>query len=124
MKPPIAKGKVRFAQADNDLSKPTPGEYAAYTAKEFLQALEAVADNIPVPGLNTAVKLATKLIEVCDVSSLHVRDVQFHLFLGESCNIRARGGAQEAYQNTRNSLGGRIERKKEGRNSGKAEGRH
>ncbi|KAF8063534.1 hypothetical protein FPV67DRAFT_251307 [Lyophyllum atratum] len=51
-----------------DLGKPTASEYAGETAKEFLKILEAVAQEIPVPGIASAVKIATNLIQACEES--------------------------------------------------------
>ncbi|KAF8074059.1 hypothetical protein FPV67DRAFT_784802 [Lyophyllum atratum] len=64
---PPTKG-AKPAQDVNDLGKPTAGEYAGETAKEFLKILEAVAQEIPVPGVGAAVKIATYLIRACEGS--------------------------------------------------------
>jgi len=62
--------ETRSTQHTDYLQKPTTGEYAGETAKEFLKALQAVAEAIPVPGLGQAVKLATNLIQACEVRLL------------------------------------------------------
>ncbi|KAF8074034.1 hypothetical protein FPV67DRAFT_1666763 [Lyophyllum atratum] len=64
---PPTKG-AKPAQDVNDLGKPTAGEYAGETAKEFLKILETVAQEIPVPGVGVAVKIATNLIKACEES--------------------------------------------------------
>ncbi|GLB42985.1 hypothetical protein LshimejAT787_1204340 [Lyophyllum shimeji] len=61
-------------QDDDSLQKPNTGEYAKETAKEFLKILEA-AEEKPVPGVGTAVRLATSLIQTCEVRrSLNLYD--------------------------------------------------
>ncbi|KAF8074011.1 hypothetical protein FPV67DRAFT_1410258 [Lyophyllum atratum] len=64
---PPTKG-AKPAQDANNLGKPTAGEYAGETAKEFLKILEAVAQEIPVPGVGAAVKIAMNLIKACEES--------------------------------------------------------
>jgi hypothetical protein len=69
MQPSTPLGGAKRALVSNkDLEKPTTGEYAGETAKQFLKVLEAVAAGIPMPGLGTAVHLASKIIDACDVS--------------------------------------------------------
>jgi len=36
--------------------------------KEFLNVLLAVAEQIPVPGVGAAAKIATSIIQACEVS--------------------------------------------------------
>ena len=52
----------------NDLAKPSRTEYTGEGANEFLNALEAVAGLIPLPGVAAAVKIAKNIIQACDVS--------------------------------------------------------
>ena len=63
--------KASAREPENDicgtLAKPTLAEYADEGAKGFLDVLESVADLIPVPGVATAVKVANKIIQACDV---------------------------------------------------------
>lgn len=68
MQPSTPVGEAKRVPSNKDLEKPTTGEYAGETAKQFLKVLEAVAAGIPMPGLGTAVQLATKIIDACDVS--------------------------------------------------------
>jgi len=58
---------VKQKKNKDGLGKPTSGEYAGEAAKEFLKVLEAVAQEIPVPGVGAAVKIATNLIKMCEV---------------------------------------------------------
>ncbi|KAF9065645.1 hypothetical protein BDP27DRAFT_45443 [Rhodocollybia butyracea] len=60
------KGKVR---TDNDdRGAPSKSEYARETGKELLDVLEAVAEQIPVPGVAIAIKMANNLIRTCENS--------------------------------------------------------
>ncbi|KDR74709.1 hypothetical protein GALMADRAFT_141056 [Galerina marginata CBS 339.88] len=52
----------------DELAKPTATEYASEAAKSFLDALEAVAGQIPVPGVAAIVKIAKSIIQACDES--------------------------------------------------------
>ncbi|KAF5378118.1 hypothetical protein D9615_007542 [Tricholomella constricta] len=62
---PPKEAKLQF---DDGLGKPTSSEYTGEAAKEFLKVLAAVAEQIPVPGVGAAVKIATNLIQACDDS--------------------------------------------------------
>ncbi|KAF9065646.1 hypothetical protein BDP27DRAFT_1424624 [Rhodocollybia butyracea] len=53
---------------DDDLGAPSKREYARETGNELLVILEAVAENIPVPGVAIAIKLAKTLIQMCEDS--------------------------------------------------------
>ncbi|KAG5653954.1 hypothetical protein H0H81_009070 [Sphagnurus paluster] len=55
------------------LGTPSKGEYVVQATREFLQVLETVADGIPIPGVGTAVKTATKLIQACDESHARLK---------------------------------------------------
>ncbi|KAF9065640.1 hypothetical protein BDP27DRAFT_45291 [Rhodocollybia butyracea] len=60
------KNKVRI---DNDnQGAPSKSEYARETGKELLDVLEAVAEQIPVPGVAIAIKMANNLIRTCENS--------------------------------------------------------
>ncbi|KDR71703.1 hypothetical protein GALMADRAFT_229257 [Galerina marginata CBS 339.88] len=59
---------VNQAKDDSSMAVPTSKEYAGEAAKEFLDALEAVADQIPLPGVATIVKVAKNIIHACDDS--------------------------------------------------------
>ncbi|KAF8069974.1 hypothetical protein FPV67DRAFT_995238 [Lyophyllum atratum] len=59
---------ARQAPDDGGIGKPTRSQYAGEAGKEFLKVLQAVADQIPVPGVGAAVKIATGLIQACEES--------------------------------------------------------
>ena len=56
-----------LAKEDSTLAKPNTAEYAGEVTKEFLDVLEAVADQIPLPGVSVAVKIAKNIMQACDV---------------------------------------------------------
>ncbi|KAG5653952.1 hypothetical protein H0H81_009068 [Sphagnurus paluster] len=55
------------------IARPTSEEYIGETANEFFQALENIAEYIPIPGVAVAVKIATKLIRACDENRATLR---------------------------------------------------
>ncbi|KAF9070489.1 hypothetical protein BDP27DRAFT_1263642 [Rhodocollybia butyracea] len=60
--------KHKVQNDNNNLSAPSRSEYVRETGKELLEVLEAVAENIPVPGVASAIKLAKNLIQMCEDS--------------------------------------------------------
>ncbi|KAF9062395.1 hypothetical protein BDP27DRAFT_1451765 [Rhodocollybia butyracea] len=60
------KNKVRTD--NNDQGAPSKTEYVRETGKELLEVLEAVAEQIPVPGVAIAIKMANNLIRTCENS--------------------------------------------------------
>ncbi|KAF5378128.1 hypothetical protein D9615_007576 [Tricholomella constricta] len=66
------KGKEKeTAKDDVDdglVHKPTTGEYVGEAGRGFLLILEAVADEIPVPGVGVVVRLAVGIIKGCEGS--------------------------------------------------------
>ncbi|KDR74748.1 hypothetical protein GALMADRAFT_157340 [Galerina marginata CBS 339.88] len=55
-------------RAGSIIAKPTSVEYAFDAATGFLDVLEAVAEQIPLPGVATAVKIAKNIMQACDDS--------------------------------------------------------
>ncbi|KDR77583.1 hypothetical protein GALMADRAFT_408058 [Galerina marginata CBS 339.88] len=64
----VAKNSGSPVKDGDNLANPTVAEYASEAAKEFLDALEAVADQIPVPGVAMAVKVAKGIMQACEES--------------------------------------------------------
>ncbi|KAF9065631.1 hypothetical protein BDP27DRAFT_1450107 [Rhodocollybia butyracea] len=52
----------------DDLGAPSKNEHARETGRMLLEALEAVAEQIPIPGVAIAIKMAKKLIQTCENS--------------------------------------------------------
>ncbi len=59
---------IQQAEGTMNISRPTVGEYAGEAAKNILQVVEAVAEQIPVPGVLVAVRTALALVKACEVS--------------------------------------------------------
>ncbi|KAF9059220.1 hypothetical protein BDP27DRAFT_1453431 [Rhodocollybia butyracea] len=64
----IKRQKHKLRDDNDDLGAPSKSEYTRETGKELLEVLEAVAENIPLPGVAIAVKLAKNLIQMCEDS--------------------------------------------------------
>ncbi|KAF9059219.1 hypothetical protein BDP27DRAFT_1431637 [Rhodocollybia butyracea] len=65
----MTKRKEHKAQNEHDgLGAPSKSEHARETGKTLLDVLEMVAEQIPVPGVAIAIKLAKNLIQMCEDS--------------------------------------------------------
>ncbi|KAG6810590.1 hypothetical protein H0H92_011202 [Tricholoma furcatifolium] len=51
-----------------NITIPDASEYADITAREFLSVLQAVAQQVPVPGFSSIVSVAANIIKACDDS--------------------------------------------------------
>ena len=60
-------GKSIVQQGLGQLGPPTTGDYAADAITSLLAILEAVSSEIPFPGVATAVKAASALLQACGV---------------------------------------------------------
>ncbi|KAF9062406.1 hypothetical protein BDP27DRAFT_1483246 [Rhodocollybia butyracea] len=63
----MQKNKV---QTNNNQDAPSKSEYVCETGKELLEVLEAVAEQIPVPGVAIAIKMANNLIRTCKATEV------------------------------------------------------
>ncbi|KAF9069017.1 hypothetical protein BDP27DRAFT_1522758 [Rhodocollybia butyracea] len=64
----IKRKESKVQNDDDDPAVPSKGEQARETGKMLLEVLEAVAQQIPVPGVGLAVKMAKNLIQTCEAS--------------------------------------------------------
>ncbi|KAF9026438.1 hypothetical protein BDP27DRAFT_1351116 [Rhodocollybia butyracea] len=70
----IIPGNVTEAQKEevrndnDDLGRPTKGEYARETGKKFLEVLDIAAKQIPVPGVDSVIEVVKSLVQMCEDS--------------------------------------------------------
>jgi hypothetical protein len=51
-------------------------EYATATGKETLKVLESAAKFVPVPFLQEVIRVALKVLQVCEVRHLRLTDLE------------------------------------------------
>ncbi|KAF9071507.1 hypothetical protein BDP27DRAFT_1322241 [Rhodocollybia butyracea] len=60
--------KEQLQNNNDDLGRPTKGEYARETGKKFLEVLDIAAKQIPVPGVESVIEVVKSLVQMCEDS--------------------------------------------------------
>ncbi|KAF9026434.1 hypothetical protein BDP27DRAFT_1456640 [Rhodocollybia butyracea] len=60
--------KEELQNDNDDLGRPSKGEYARETGKKFLEVLDIAAKQIPVPGVDSVIEVVKSLVQMCEDS--------------------------------------------------------